>query len=270
MNLSKHESRPPAGLDVSKMPIYMLLARLGKRVLRPGGGELTRRMLELIDIRPSDEVVEFAPGVGATAQLILSRAPARYTAIERDEASARLVSSYLKGPNQDCVVGRAEHTGLPDSFATVVCGEAMLTMQTAANKEQIIAEAARILKPGVGRYGIHEACLTPDDLDEATKSEIEKALSGAAHVGARPLTQLEWRALLEEKGFQLKDMVVAPFHLLEPSRVVRDEGVLGALRFIGNVLRDGAARRRVVAMRRVLRRYRHLLAAVAIIAVKPE
>ncbi len=72
---SKHEPRLGEHLDVSKMPIFMLLARLGKQTLRPGGMELTRQMLELLDVRSSDEVVEFAPGVGATARLILGRAP---------------------------------------------------------------------------------------------------------------------------------------------------------------------------------------------------
>jgi len=264
----KHESRLGEQLDVSRMPIFMLLARLGKRTLRPGGMELTRQMLELLDVQLPDKVVEFAPGVGTTAQLILSRAPAQYTAVDRDEASARLVSGYLKGPNQKCVVGRAEHTDLPDTSTTVVLGEAMLTMQTALHKEQIISEAARILRPG-GRYGIHEVCLEPDDLDDATKSEIEKALLEVSRVGARPLTQSEWRALLEGAGFQIADMVIAPLHLLEPRRVLRDEGPLGTLRLLGNVLRDGAARQRVLAMRSVIRRYQDRLAAIAFVAVKP-
>lgn len=246
----------------------MLLARLGKRVLRPGGMELTQKMLEFLDVQPYDQVVVFAPGIGATAQLTLSRAPAQYTAIERDEAAVGLVSGYLKGPNQQCVIGRAENTGLPDASASVVYGEAMLTMQTASNKEQIIAEAARILKAS-GRYGIHELCLKPD-LDEATKSAVERSLSEVSHVGTRPLTESEWRALLEGNGFQIKHTVMAPFSLLEPSRVLRDEGPLGALRIVGNVVRNGAARRRVLAMRSVMRQYRHILAAVAITCQKPE
>lgn len=266
---SKHEPRLGEHLDVSKMPIFMLLARLGKQTLRPGGMELTRQMLELLDVQSSDEVVEFAPGVGATARLILSRAPAQYTAIDRDEASVRQVSRYLKGPNQQCVIGCAEHTDLPDTSTTVVLGEAMLTMQTASHKEQIITEAARILKPG-GRYGIHEVCLKPDNLDDATKNEIEKALSEVSRVGTRPLTQSEWRALLEGARFQIRDTVIAPFHLLEPPRVLRDEGLLGTLRLLVNVLRDGAARQRVIAMRSVIRRYQDRLGAIAFVAVKPE
>ena len=108
---SAHEPTLGEHLEISRMPIYMLLARIGKRVLRPGGVELTQKILELLDVQPSDHVVEFAPGVGATAQLTLSRAPARSTAIERDEAAVRLVSGYLKGPNRQCVIGRAENTG---------------------------------------------------------------------------------------------------------------------------------------------------------------
>ena len=75
-------------LDTTKMPGHWLLARLGKRVLRPGGRELTRQMLNGLCIKSSDEVVEFAPGLGFTAQLTLNQKPASYTAVERDEAAA--------------------------------------------------------------------------------------------------------------------------------------------------------------------------------------
>jgi len=40
---------PGNGLDSAKMPGHWLLSRLGKRVLRPGGLELTRQMLEILD-----------------------------------------------------------------------------------------------------------------------------------------------------------------------------------------------------------------------------
>ena len=86
---SAHEPTLGEHLEVSRMPIYMLFARIGKRVLRPGGIELTQKMLELLAIQPHDQVVEFAPGIGATAQLTLSRTPAQYIAIERDEAAVR-------------------------------------------------------------------------------------------------------------------------------------------------------------------------------------
>ena len=67
---------PPGGsLDSAKMPGHWLLSRLGKRVLRSGGLALTRQMLEQLHIQASDDVVEFAPGLGVTTRLALTRNP---------------------------------------------------------------------------------------------------------------------------------------------------------------------------------------------------
>src|ERR1700674_1118928 len=94
---------PGEGLKAERMPGHWLLARLGKRVLRPGGRQLTNRMIEALNIGPSDEVIEFAPGLGATARLTLKRKPFSYTAVERDKDAAGLVHKLLKQPEQRCV-----------------------------------------------------------------------------------------------------------------------------------------------------------------------
>lgn len=255
------------GLKTEKMPGHWVLARLGKRVLRPGGMELTRRMLKLLDVQRSDDVVEFAPGMGITARLTIELKPASYTAIERDEAAAKIVSGYLQGERQGCVVGSASETGLPDQCASVVYGEAMLTMQTEEMKRKIVREAFRLLKKD-GRYAIHEMCLMADDLDDAKKKETERALTGVVHHGVRPLAVSEWRSLLQSEGFTVQGVETAPMSLLEPGRLIRDEGVAGALRFAFNLLRDSEARQRVLEMRSVFRRQRHVLGAVAILAKK--
>lgn len=260
-----HDSLPA---PAHKMPGHWLLARLGKRVLRPGGLELTRVMLEQLDIQPRDAVVEFAPGLGVTARLTLSRQPASYTALERDEVAAKEVQSYLTGPHQRCQLGSAEQTGLPEQSATVVYGEAMLTMQGPEQKRRIVAEAFRLLQPG-GRYGIHELSLTPDDLPEAVQDDISREMSRNIHVGARPLSAREWRELLTDAGFRVESEATAPMHLLEPRRVVQDEGLFRALRFVFNVLRTPEARKRVFSMRRMFRQHRRHLAAISFIAVKP-
>ena len=267
MNANNQKGILGEELDTTKMPGHWLLARLGKRVLRPGGRELTQRMLNGLRIKSSDDVVEFAPGLGFTAQLTLNRKPASYTAVERDETAANAVRRYLTRSNQTCLIGRAEETGLSDATATVVYGEAMLTMQTPNKKQQIVQEASRLIKPG-GRYGIHELCLVPEDLDEDTKQEIQKALTDAIHVGARPLTVPEWRTLLESEGFIVHTEATAPMHLLEPKRLIQDEGFLGTLRFVWNVLRDDEARHRVATMRKVFQTYEENLAAVMLVAVK--
>jgi ubiquinone/menaquinone biosynthesis C-methylase UbiE len=258
---------PGEGLKIEKMPGHWVLARLGKRVLRPGGMQLTRRMLEALGIQRTDDVVEFAPGMGITARLTLELDPASYTAVERDEAAAKIVGSYLQGERQQCVLGNASDTGLPDECATVVYGEAMLTMQTEEMKRQIVREAHRLLESG-GRYGIHEMCLMSDNLDDNTKRETERALTGVVHHGVRPLAVSEWRSLLESEGFEVQSVDMASMSLLEPGRLISDEGFTGALRFVVNVLRDSEARGRVLEMRSVFRRYRKQLGAVAITCLK--
>jgi ubiquinone/menaquinone biosynthesis C-methylase UbiE len=256
-----------ARLNTKKMPGHWVLARLGKRVLRPGGMELTRRMLKALQISANDEVVEFAPGMGITAQLTLHAFPSSYTAVERDEAAANIVRAYLKGDHQKCIVGSATETGLPTESATVVYGEAMLTMQPADTKRQIIHEAHRLLKKN-GRYGIHEMCLLTEDMSDDTRKQTERDLTGVVHHGVRPLTINEWQQLLESEGFKIQSVDRASMSLLEPGRLVRDEGVFGALRFLTNVIRDSAARERVLEMRSVFRRNRQNLGAVAITAIK--
>jgi SAM-dependent methyltransferase len=250
------------------MPGHWLLARMGKRVLRPGGRELTKRLLSELAVSPDDDVVEFAPGLGITARLTLARRPRSYTAIERDAAAAAIVQRYLSPPRQTCVVGTAEATGLPDLSASVVYGEAMLSMQPASTKSKIVAEAVRLLRPG-GRYGIHELCLW-DDVPESARDAIQRDLSDEIHVGVRPLTISEWRELLGTAGLRIVAEHNAPMHLLEPKRLVQDEGLLRALWFAWNVATHMAARHRVLTMRRVFRKYNRQLAAIALVAEKPE
>jgi hypothetical protein len=257
------------GLKTEKMPGHWVLARLGKRVLRPGGMQLTRSLLKALQIQPTDDVVEFAPGMGVTARLTLALDPASYVAVERDDAAAKIVGSYLKGYRQRCVTGNASDTGLPDECASVVYGEAMLTMQTDDTKRQIVREAYRLLKSG-GRYGIHEMCLLSDNLDEKTKRETERALTGVVHHGVRPLAVSEWRSLLESEGFEFQSVDMASMSLLEPGRLIRDEGFAGALHFAWNLLCDSEARRRVLEMRSVFHRHRKQLGAVAITVSKPD
>ena len=156
---------------------------------------------------------------------------------------------------------------MPDATASVVYGEAMLSMQPASAKAKIIAEAARLLRPG-GRYGIHELCLIPDDVDQSIRDAIQHEMSDDIHVGVRPLTEREWCELLEAAGLKVTAKHFAPMHLLEPMRLVRDEGLLRAMRFVWNVARNRAARHRVLRMRRTFRKYRQHLVAIVLVCTK--
>src|SRR5665213_1891952 len=174
-----------------KMQGHWVLARVGKRVLRPGGVELTRQMLDALAIGPQDRVVEFAPGLGVTAGMVLQKCPLAYWGVEREPAAAGRLRRRFAGATTQIVLGRAEESGLPDACASVVYGEALLSMQNQQQKSRIISEACRLLTAG-GRYGIHELCFLPDNIPDHVRQEIQAAMSRENHVGVQPLCRHEW------------------------------------------------------------------------------
>lgn len=260
---------PQSSRDEDHLQGHWLLARLGKRVLRPGGVELTRTLLARADVSDAD-VLELAPGLGRTAAEILVRHPRSYVGAEGDPDAANLVRGVLQdhGNRGDVRVTDASDTGLPDASVDVVIGEAMLTMQGDAAKHAIVAEAARVLRPR-GRYAIHKLALTPDDVPDDVSTEVRQSLARAIKVNARPLTVAEWSQLLAGHGLVVEHVATAPMALLQPRRLIADEGLFGALRFAKNVLTQPAARKRVLVMRNTFRKHRERLAAVAIVASKP-
>ncbi|MCL3777993.1 methyltransferase domain-containing protein [Actinomyces sp. 186855] len=247
---------------------HWLLAVLGKRVLRPGGIALTRRMLDACALQPGQRLVELGPGVGRTAELLLATRPSSYRGVDPHPEGREQVAAVLDGhPEAAYVVADASRTGLPGASADLVVGEAMLTMQPDAHKREIVAEATRLLAPG-GRYAIHELALRGDLTDsevEATRKEISRAI----RVGARPLTVAGWSRLLTEAGLVVEWSGTAPMHLLEPRRLVQDEGLIGAARFVVRMVRTPGARERVRSMRWLFRLRARALTAVALVARKP-
>ncbi|BBZ17563.1 class I SAM-dependent methyltransferase [Mycolicibacterium gadium] len=266
--MTGREALPLAGRCDADMPGHWLLARLGKRVLRPGGLELTTRVLAAAGIGGAD-VVELGPGLGRTARDIVALRPRSYVGVDDTAAATEAVREVVKPVDGTVVVADAAATGLPGASADVVVGEAMLTMQGDKAKRAIVAEAFRILRPG-GRYAIHELGLKPDSMPQETKDDIRRDLARSIKVNARPLTAAEWTQLLSDAGFEDIKVDYAPMALLNPARVLADEGLLGALRIVGNLIVRGAARRRVIGMRLTFHRYRHALTAVAAVGVVPS
>jgi ubiquinone/menaquinone biosynthesis C-methylase UbiE len=266
-NRTPTATQSQAGRDTDDLQGHWVLARLGKRVLRPGGAALTTTLLSRAGI-PGAEVVELAPGLGHTAREILELGPRSYIGIDQNSEALAAVQ-HVVGERGITRVGDAGSTGLPAASADVVVGEAMLTMQGDKTKNSIVAEAARVLRPG-GRYAIHELGLAPDDLPEEVTTDIRRALARAIKANARPQTVAEWRHLLESHGLVIDTVDTAPMRLLEPTRLIADEGIGGAARFARNLLTDHAARRRALAVRATFRAHRKTLTAVAIVAHRPN
>ncbi|QDQ96469.1 class I SAM-dependent methyltransferase [Tomitella fengzijianii] len=250
---------------IEDLPGHWLLARLGKRVLRPGGRGMTETLLSAAKI-PGADVVELAPGLGKTAALILEGGPRSYTGVDEDPDAVLSTRAGIGGRGTVHEAPAAE-TGLGDASADLVVGEAMLTMQSPRGKDAIVAEAHRVLRAG-GRYAIHELAIEPDTLDDEQKTEIRKALARSIKVNARPLTEREWTELFEKHGFRVETVRHADMALLEARRNLEDEGLRGVLTIVVNLLRNPGARKRVLEMRSVFRRHRDNMSAIALVAVK--
>ena len=262
---------PQSDRDPAHLQGHWLLARIGKHVLRPGGKKLTERMLANADIAGKD-VVEFAPGLGLTTRAILERDPKSYRGVDRDPQVVDIISKLTSEKATipaSCVQRDAADTGLESNSADVVIGEAMLTMQTERGKQAIIGEAFRLLR-AVGTYSIHELGLQPDNLDESVKDEVRKALARSIKVNARPLTEQEWRELLEAEGFEVLWRGKEPMALLDMKRNIADEGIGGVLRILRNVLGNKDIRARVLNMKHTFDKYSNELTGIAFVVRKPE
>lgn len=246
---------------------HWILAKMGKRVLRPGGKELTLKLINNLSISPNDDIVEFAPGMGYTAAMALHKNPKSYTGIELNEEAATRLRKTINSKTRKIISANAADSTLPENSVDKVYGEAMLTMQIDARKSEIIREAYRILKKG-GLYGVHELGLTPNDLPYALKAGIQRELATEIKVNARPLTVNEWSVLLEKEGFKILKVDTNDMLLMEKKRILADEGFFRTLKIAFNVLTHPHERKRLLKMRKTFRKNQDHLNAIAIVAIK--
>lgn len=165
----------------------------------PGGAALTRRLADLLDLRPGQQVLDVASGTGASAFLLAAERSVEVVGVELGEAQ---VSRARSGAERLGLAGRvrfevsdAERLCLPEaSFDAAVCECAFCTFPS---KDAAAAELARVLRPG-GRVGISDIWLEPDQLDEELRG-----LSGwvACLADARPIAEL--RHILEGAGLDV-------------------------------------------------------------------
>ncbi len=251
--------------DFTKAQGHWILAKMGKRVLRPGGKELTNKLVNALQISSTDEVIEFAPGMGYTASLVIDKHPKSYIGVDADEDVVRILKEKFARNGVRFTLGSAEKTYIESDSQDKVYGEAMLTMHADHRKSEIIKEAHRILKKG-GIYAIHELGLM--DVDESLKATIQRDLALSIKVNARPLTETEWRELLEREGFKIKSVFINDMKLLELGRLIDDEGLVRTLKISLNIMLNPKARQRILEMRKIFRKHQQHINAIVIIAEK--
>lgn len=252
-------------INFKTAPGHEVLAKAGKTVLRPGGLEATRQLLEWANFQRGETVLELAASFGKSAIWLAQRYGVRVVGIERNTESVRIAQENIRQAGLDGQVEVREGNifNLAEITETFdyVFAEAILTMQSASGKAKILAGIEKVLKPG-GIFLSHEM------IAGGNREEIDRALSQVIRVNAQPLSETEWKQACTEAQLTVKQAKTGEMGLLNPKRVIEDEGLFPAVKIAWNVLRQAEIRERVFQMRNTFNQYRDQLGYIAFAATK--
>ena len=220
-------------INLKTAPGHEVLAKAGKTVLRPGGLEATSQLLEWADFQPEETVLELAASFGKSAIWLAQRYGVRVIGIERNPESVRIAQENIRqaGLEGKVEVREGNIFNLAEITETFdyVFAEAILTMHSASGKAKILAGIEKVLKPG----GIF---LSQEMIAGGNRKEIDRALSQVIRVNAQPLSETEWEKACAEAGLTFKPSKTGAMGLLNPKRVIEDEGLFPALKIAWNVV----------------------------------
>jgi arsenite methyltransferase len=159
------------------------------------------------DLHPGETVLDLGSGAGADVLISARRVGPTGRAIGLDMtdemlALARANAAEAGVANAEFLAGFIEDVPLPDASVDVVISNCVINLS--ADKRRVLAEAARVLRPG-GRLAVSDVVADPD-MDEATRADL------AAYTGciAGALTAVEFRSALAAAG--LADVEIRPTH----------------------------------------------------------
>jgi arsenite methyltransferase len=159
------------------------------------------------DLHEGETVLDLGSGAGADVLISARRVGPSGRAIGLDMTQemlelARANAAEAGVENVEFLEGYLEDIPLADGSVDVVISNCVINL--AADKRVVLAEAARVLRPG-GRFAVSDV-IAAEDMDEATRSDM------AAWTGciAGALTEAEFREALTAAGFE--DIEIRPTH----------------------------------------------------------
>ncbi|WP_036486634.1 cyclopropane-fatty-acyl-phospholipid synthase family protein [Myxosarcina sp. GI1] len=241
-------------LNFATAPGHQVLAAAGKKILRPGGKAATEQLFTWANFQSGETVLELAASFGESAIEIAKRFNVRVVGIEKNPDSVAKAKENIKAAGLSDRVTIIEEDifqlhKITDKFDYVLA-EAILTMQSDAGKAKILSGIRNCLKPG-GKFLFHEMFVC----DNA--EQVRKSLSESIRVNANPLTVSEWSIACKVAGLTLQQQQTGKMGLLDLDRMIRDEGLLGTVKIISNILTKPNLRHRVKKMRRSFQQQRN-------------
>jgi arsenite methyltransferase len=159
------------------------------------------------DLREGETVLDLGSGAGADVLISARRVGAAGKAIGLDMTDemlelARANAREAGVDNVDFVKGYIEDIPLADASVDVVISNCVINLS--ADKRRVLAEAARVLRPG-GRFAVSDVIADPD-MDEATRADMQQWTGCVA--GA--LTRADFERALRDAG--LVDVEIRETH----------------------------------------------------------
>ena len=172
----------------------------------------------LAELRPGETVLDLGSGGGIDVLLSARRvgpAGKAYGLDMTDEMLALARENQRKAgvPNVEFLKGEIEAIPLPDACVDVIVSNCVINLS--ADKDRVLAEAFRVLKPG-GRFAVSDIVVR-GEVPPAIRRSVELWIGCVA--GA--LEEQEYRDKLAKAGFEAIDV--------EPTRVYRAEDARGFL-----------------------------------------
>jgi arsenite methyltransferase len=149
------------------------------------------------DLREGETVLDLGSGAGADVLISARRVGPTGRAIGLDMTDemldvARQHASQAGMTNPEFVKGYLEEIPLADASVDVVISNCVINL--AADKQRVLDEAARVLRPG-GRLAVSDVIADPD-IDAATRADVQ-AFTGCV---AGALTREEYEHKLSSAG----------------------------------------------------------------------
>jgi arsenite methyltransferase len=149
------------------------------------------------DLHPGETVLDLGSGAGADVLISARRVAPGGRAIGLDMTDemlelARTNAREAGVENVEFLRGYLEDIPLPDASVDVVISNCVINL--AADKRVVLAEAARVLRPG-GRFAVSDV-IADEDMDAATRADMQQWTGCVA--GA--LTEAEFREALAGAG----------------------------------------------------------------------